>query len=80
MSVYAKTVTDAPTVVAERAIKYFGRHGLGLEQTDAGPECVTFAGGGGHVAVTSRPKNGKTEVELETREWDFQARDFLAQL
>lgn len=74
MSRYANTVADAPEGVAERAITHFGREGLGPEQPDTGPGCDTFAGGGGQVAFAG------TEVELETRQWDFHVHDFPAQL
>ncbi len=42
--------------------------------------CVTFEGGGGHVSVAICEKGKGSEVELETREWDYQAREFMAKI
>jgi len=54
-----------------------------LEIMDRNDACVIFQGGGGHVAVTaclSKSPGKKTTVELETREWDYAVRQFMAQV
>ncbi|MCK5559904.1 MAG: hypothetical protein KAJ51_04900, partial [Thermoplasmata archaeon] len=34
--------------------------------------CLSFEGGGGHVTVAAaRCKPDRTDVDLETREWDY---------
>lgn len=65
--------------VIERAIKYFnGEYGLEIkEQTDC---LVTFEGGGGGVSVSTCVEDDKTAVEVMSREWDFQAKEFLTKI
>jgi hypothetical protein len=70
-----------PAEALQRAIGHFGPQGVGLEITDRNPACLIFQGGGGHVAVTACPgetPKDKTRVELETREWDYAVRQFMA--
>lgn len=80
MSVYAKHVKGSPSDVLERAVKYFGPGGLGLTQEGSEPGCLQFSGGGGHVALTTTASDGGTEINLETREWDIQVREFLEKI
>lgn len=69
-----------PDEVITKAKEYFGKDGLGLSVTDRNPCCVYFEGGGGHVAVTAAEGEQKTQVELETREWDYQVKHFMDQV
>ena len=40
--------------------------------------CAHFLGAGGHVRVTtSEQPDGTIEVEVESQEWDYDARKFL---
>lgn len=80
MSVYSKTTSESPSKIMERAVHYFGAGGLGLTSQSIDDGTAMFEGGGGHVGITVCPKDDKTEVELETREWDIQVREFLTQL
>jgi len=69
-----------PEEAIERAIQFFGAApgGLGLEVQPAGDPCrVTLVGGGGHVALAASVVEGKTSVEVETREWDPQVKQFM---
>jgi hypothetical protein len=65
--------------VIERAVKFFhGEYGLEVkEQTDC---LVTFEGGGGGVSVATCVENDKTAVEVTSREWDYQVKDFLSKI
>jgi len=63
--------------VLDRAVEYFGGGGLGLELTSRDDCCASFVGGGGHVTVTVT-EGEKTAVDLETREWDYQVKKFVA--
>jgi len=65
------------TEVLDRAEEYFGEGGLGMALTSRDDCCVSFAGGGGHVTVTVT-EGKKTGVDLETREWDYQVKKFIA--
>ena len=63
--------------VLDRAAEYFGEGGLGLELSSRDECCVSLVGGGGHVTVTVTAGD-KTAVDLETREWDYQVKKFMA--
>lgn len=69
---------------AEEAIQaakdYFGEGGVGLEGEDQGPCCAYFEGGGGFVRVTVNETGDKTDVDIETREWDRQVKQFMAKI
>jgi hypothetical protein len=73
-------VREEPSKVLARAVSYFGPGGLGLTSQGIEEDCASFEGGGGHVSISVCPKDGKTEIELETREWDTQVKQFLAEL
>ncbi|MGB4864181.1 MAG: hypothetical protein WBO97_17125 [Tepidiformaceae bacterium] len=79
MSAYSKTVNESPAKVLERAVSYFGPEGLGLSSRGIEDDCANFEGGGGHVAISACENDGKTDIELETQEWDIQVREFLKQ-
>lgn len=80
MALYSAGTKKEPAEVVEQAIDYFGEEGLGLSMTRDNPCCVTFEGGGGHVSVTASREEDGTEVRLETREWDYHAKRFMAQI
>jgi hypothetical protein len=80
MAVYGVKTKKKPEEVVERAIDYFGEEGLGLSVTRENPCCATFEGGGGHVSVTASREEDRTEVELETREWDYHVKRFMDQI
>ncbi len=65
------------TEVLNRAAGYFGEGGLGLEVTSRDECCISLAGGGGHVTVTVT-EGDKTSIDVETREWDYQVKKFMA--
>jgi hypothetical protein len=69
----------SPEEVIQRAVAFFGKEGVGLEVIDQGSCCASFEGGGGHVSVTVS-QGEKTEVELVTREWDYDVKQFMRQI
>jgi len=69
-----------PEKVIERAIQYFGPQGVGLEVEESGTGCARFAGGGGFVSVTACKGETRTEVSIEAREYESQAKQFVAKL
>jgi hypothetical protein len=76
-----KYATESKLTISEvldRAAEYFGEGGLGLEISSRDECCVSFAGGGGHVTVTVT-EGEKTSVDVETREWDYHVRKFMAE-
>jgi hypothetical protein len=63
--------------VLERASKYFGEGGLGLEVTSRDDCCISLRGGGGHVTLTAT-EGDRTSVDVETQEWDYRVKKFIA--
>ena len=65
--------------VIERAVEYFnGEYGMEVkEQSDC---LVTFEGGGGGVSVATCVEGDKTAVEITSREWDYQTKQFLEKI
>ena len=81
MGVYEKTVKKDLKKVKDEAKKFFGADGLGLELKTDEDCCLSFEGGGGHVSLALSNENKKeTTVEVETREWDYQAKQFLKKI
>jgi hypothetical protein len=63
--------------IIDKASAFFGRDGEGLTQQERGMCCVSFAGGGGYVAVTVVDEDRQRVVDVESREFEYQARQFL---
>lgn len=84
--IHLGTITnDTPDQVVAKAIRFFGPEGVGLAVAHQQGGTVFLMGGGGHVQVTAFTKegsvdNGPTEVDIQSREWDRQAKEFLSQL
>lgn len=70
----------APKQVVDRAVDFFGLGGYGLEVTDKGDTCASFEGGGGGVWVTTCQEDGLTTVDMESREWEIQTREFAGKI
>ncbi|OGO07998.1 MAG: hypothetical protein A2Y92_03970 [Chloroflexi bacterium RBG_13_57_8] len=66
-----------PEEVIQRAVKYFGPGGYGLKVEGEGGCCAEFEGGGGGVRVSVAEEKKGSTVDVESREWDFQVREFL---
>jgi hypothetical protein len=69
-----------PHEIVSKASRYFGKGGEGLDVTESGPCCLSFSGAGGFVIVTVCEKTHQREVEVETREFECQAKQFLGYL
>jgi hypothetical protein len=59
------------------ASRYFGKGGQGLDETARGDCCISFSGVGGYVTVTVCEQANQREVDVETREFEYQAKHFL---
>ncbi len=79
MARYGKKTSLKPSHVIEKAVKFFGEGGLGLKIVEKTQEIVCFEGVGGHVTITTRT-NGETDVDLETKEWDYQVKEFMGKI
>jgi hypothetical protein len=75
-----KNTKTKPEDVKKRAIAFFGPKGLGLKITSEEACSVCLVGGGGDVRVAAAREEKGTKVDIETREWEPQAKDFMALL
>lgn len=80
MARYSVESKRSGEAVLAQAVAYFGPDGLGLEVTGQDACMVRFEGGGGHVLITVSAGEKGTTVGLETREWDYHVKRFMATL
>ena len=66
-----------PADIIDRAAEYFGKGGEALEERERGPCCISFEGAGGYVAVSVVEEDNHRIVDVETREFEYQAKRFL---
>jgi len=76
----AKQTNMSPEKIIESASKYFGKGGQELTETQRNPCCISFEGAGGYVAVSVTDEDKHRTVDVETREFEYQAKQFLAKL
>lgn len=69
-----------PTEIINRASDYFGESGEALEEKERSPCCVSFEGAGGYVVVTVVDEDNHRKVDVESREFEYQAKRFLKKL
>lgn len=77
---YGKKTKLTTSQVLEKAVVYFGPKGQGLEIKEQDPRHVSFQGGGGFVTVQADAGEKGTDVDLTTKEWEFQAKQFIGEL
>lgn len=73
----ATTTKLSPEETLKKAVEFFGPKGLGLEIKDQNTGCATFEGSGGGVFISTCAADKGTSVELESREWDYQVKEFI---
>jgi len=69
-----------PEEVVRRAVTFFGPGGYGLKVENRSSDCVYFEGGGGNVEVITSAEGKEVSVELVSREWDYQVREFMSNI
>ena len=69
-----------PEEVVRRAVDFFGPGGYGLEIKEQAPACVYFEGTGGGVEVSACTDEEGTSLEIVSREWDNQVREFMGKI
>lgn len=74
-----KIVHENPEDVLEKAIAFFGKQGVGLILVRHTSNDVYFTHGGGHVQVMVNPvEDGqKTEIDVQTVEWEYDVKKFM---
>ena len=70
----------SPEEAIKRAIKFFGPDGYGLAIKDETPLFAEFEGGGGGVAISASADKKGSKIEMESREWDYQVKEFLGKI
>jgi hypothetical protein len=76
-----KETKQTPQEVLDKAVAFFGPGGAGLTLQQRSDQSVILEGGGGSVIVTaSQTRGDRTEVDIVSREWDHQARQFLGSI
>ena len=69
-----------PEEVVKKALEFFGPGGYGLKVTEQSDSCAYFEGGGGGIQVTACSDDKGTSVDLETREWEYQVKEFAKKI
>jgi len=69
-----------PEEVVKRALEFFGPGGYGLKVTEQSDTCAYFEGGGGGIEVTAYSDGKGTSVDMETREWEYQVKEFAGKI
>ena len=67
----------SPEEIVKRAVAFFGPGGYGLEVKEQASGYICLEGGGGVVEVTASAQAKGASVELVSREWDYQVKEFL---
>jgi len=76
----SKTSKLSQEEVLAKAKEFFGPGGYGLEITEEATGYVAFEGAGGGVEVIVTPDGKMTSIEITSREWDIQAREFVTKI
>jgi hypothetical protein len=79
MTVYSAGIRVDPAEAIQKAVEFFGPEGLGMEVIEHSDCCAFFRGAGGHVRVRITNGNGAA-LEIETREWDYQVKEFMQRI
>ena len=69
-----------PQEAIKKAVAFFGPGGLGLELKEEDSCNAYFEGGGGSVKVMAATGKKGSSVDIESVEWDYQAKQFLDKL
>lgn len=76
----AKQSRLSPEEIIDRASKYFGNGGEQLEEKERNRCCISFEGSGGYVSISIVEETKNRTVDVETREFEYQAKRFLERL
>ena len=80
MTRYGKTSHLSLVDVMQKSENFFGPKGLGLDIKEHTVARAAYEGGGGYVVVAMTPATQGTEVEVDSREWDYQVEQFLTKI
>lgn len=78
MIVLEKKVKGKREELLKKAKAFFGPEGEGLTISSEDDCCIAFQGAGGFVNVSLNEDDpGYFKVQIESREWEYQAKEFL---
>lgn len=63
--------------IIKRASTFFGKGGEALEEKQRNLCCISFEGAGGYVTVSVIEEDKYRTIDVETREFEYQAKRFL---
>jgi hypothetical protein len=69
-----------PQEAIKKAITFFGPSGHGLELKEEDSCNAYLEGGGGSVRVSAATSKKGSSVDVESVEWDYQAKQFIEKL
>ena len=69
-----------PEEVLTKTKAFFGMKGFGLEVKEEDEDHIYLEGGGGGVNVIVSPAAKGAKVDLEAKEWEIQAKNFMASI
>ncbi|WP_319405721.1 hypothetical protein [uncultured Desulfosarcina sp.] len=72
-----------PNEIINIASRYFGKKGEGLienERSTCIPCFIKFEGGGGYVSISIYDDESQRKVDVEAREYEYLAKEFLYKL
>jgi hypothetical protein len=71
----------SPEETVKRAVKFFGPGGLGMTIKEQNLTCAYFRGvSESYVNVITCAEGKGSSVEVESREWDKEAKEFMAKI
>ena len=73
----AKNTRLTPEEILEKASGFFGSAGEGLEEKERGLCCISFEGAGGYETVSVAEEDEHRTVDVESREFEYQTKDFM---
>ncbi len=76
-----KETKQEPQKILNQATAYFGPGGVGLNVIPRGPHALEFTGkGNDFVLVQVEPKENGADIDIQTREWDYDVKRFLRKI
>ena len=81
MIVVSSETKKAQEEILDKAVEYF-RDKIGLKITERGSCCVNFVDKNqiGYVSVALAKEGNKFKVDVESREYEYQAKEFIRTL
>ncbi len=70
----------SPRDAIKKAVEFFGPGGYGLKVTEESATGACFEGGGGGIEVSACVEEKGASVELISRAWDYQAKEFIRKI